>query len=444
MSHPLQSVHSDEPLPRRADVVIIGAGIVGVSAALELARRGLKVSVLEKGQIAAEQSSRNWGWIRQQGRDRRELKLIVESLAIWERWQNEWQVDLGFRRTGLTSLTRSPAELQRWRRWASRARESGIEVRELSASEAEAALPSTAAPWIGGLLTPTDARAEPALAAPAIAEAARRAGATLHQQTAVRALELDEEGAIRAVLTEHGRIETREVLLAAGAWSSLFLRPYGIRLPQLNVRSTVARTSAAPAIISGAFLSSEFCLRRRLDHGFSLTRRTGESFDLVPDALRFLRDFLPLFHRNFRDLKFRFGRHFFASWRRERARAPDQVSVYETVRVNDPAFDQTEVRQALKNLKKGRPQLAGVEVEQAWAGRIDLTPDLVPVISRVDAVGGLTIATGFSGHGFGIGPGAGRLAADLVRRAEPLVNPEPFRLDRFAAGKPLFIDPDVI
>jgi len=120
------------------------------------------------------------------------------------------------------------------------------------------------------------------------------------------------------------------------------------------------------------------------------------------------------------------------------------VSVYETVRVNDPAFDQTEVRQALKNLKKGRPQLAGVEVEQAWAGRIDLTPDLVPVISRVDAVGGLTIATGFSGHGFGIGPGAGRLAADLVRRAEPLVNPEPFRLDRFAAGKPLFIDPDVI
>ncbi|WP_204376905.1 NAD(P)/FAD-dependent oxidoreductase, partial [Aquitalea pelogenes] len=89
-----------------------------MSAALHLVRRGLKVALLEKGLVAAEQSSRNWGWVRQQGRDRRELPLIVHSLSLWDTWQQQLDTDLGFRRTGLLSLTRDPAVLARWQRWA--------------------------------------------------------------------------------------------------------------------------------------------------------------------------------------------------------------------------------------------------------------------------------------------------------------------------------------
>ena len=75
MPHPIVPFTSDDALPASADVVVIGAGIIGVTAALELARADLSVAVIEKGRVAAEQSSRNWGWVRQQGRDRREIPL---------------------------------------------------------------------------------------------------------------------------------------------------------------------------------------------------------------------------------------------------------------------------------------------------------------------------------------------------------------------------------
>ncbi|MTD34159.1 FAD-dependent oxidoreductase [Paludibacterium sp. dN 18-1] len=173
--HPFTETESDPALPPEADVVIIGGGIIGITAALELAQHGLKVAVLEKGKIAAEQSSRNWGWVRQQGRDRRELPLIVQSLALWEHYQQSLGTDLGFRRTGLVSLTRDEKELKRWQRWATRGRAADITVEELNTEQAERFLRAGSRPWLGGISTPTDAKAEPGLAVPALAKAARQA-----------------------------------------------------------------------------------------------------------------------------------------------------------------------------------------------------------------------------------------------------------------------------
>ena len=79
-------VSSDPALPKRADAVVIGGGIVGVAAAYFLAKKGISVALMEKGQIAGEQSGRNWGWCRQQNRDERELPLMKESIALWGRW----------------------------------------------------------------------------------------------------------------------------------------------------------------------------------------------------------------------------------------------------------------------------------------------------------------------------------------------------------------------
>src|ERR1019366_3814126 len=95
-------------------------------------------------------------------------------------------------------------------------------------------LPGTARTWQAGLYTATDGRAEPTLAAPAIAEAARRHGATLHQSCAARGLDT-QAGRVAGVVTEHGRIRTQAVLFAGGAWSTLFCRRHGIRLPQVSV-----------------------------------------------------------------------------------------------------------------------------------------------------------------------------------------------------------------
>ena len=443
MPHPLVSVASDEGLPSSADVVVIGGGIIGVSAALFLAREGLSVAVVEKGRIAAEQSSRNWGWVRQQGRDRRELALIVQSLAIWDDFQANLGPDLGFRRTGLLSLTRERAEMERWRRWAVRGRAAGIAAVELSPYEAEATLPARGQPWVGGLRTPTDGRAEPSIAAPAIAEAARHAGASLHQMTAARGLVVN-AGQVHGVVTEHGTIATRSVLLAAGAWSSLFLRHHHIRLPQLTVRETVTRTTSALEIAHGATLNAGICLRRRMDRGYTLTPRADNTHDLVPDSFRFFLDFLPLLRQSFSTTKLSFGPEFRAAWKRDRVRPAGEVSAFEMRRINDPAPDRRVAARVLADLRAERPELGEIAIAESWGGRIDTTPDIVPVIDRPIEVNGLTVATGFSGHGFGIGPGAGRLAADLVLGSTPLVDPTPFRLSRFSDHTPIFIDPDVI
>ncbi len=186
MSPPVDTVRGDGKLPAAADVVVIGGGIIGCSAAYFLAKKGLSVAVIEKGQIAGEQSSRNWGWCRQQGRDTREIPLIKESLTLWRGLNEEVGADTGFRRTGLLYVTKDAAELARWERWRDHARQYQIHTRLLSAAEAQAMMPGCEEKWIGGLHTPSDGRAEPAKAAPAIVEAARRLGVTLHQGCAAR------------------------------------------------------------------------------------------------------------------------------------------------------------------------------------------------------------------------------------------------------------------
>ncbi len=106
----------------------------------------------------------------------------------------------------------------------------------------------------------------------------------------------------------------------------------------------------------------------------------------------------------------------------------------------DPEPDVAGNAQAIERMKAMFPAAAGLQVVQQWAGLIDVTPDAVPVISTIDAVPGLVVATGFSGHGFGIGPAAGRLAADLATGAPPLVDPHAFRFSRFSDGSPIVVE----
>jgi glycine/D-amino acid oxidase-like deaminating enzyme len=130
----------------------------------------------------------------------------------------------------------------------------------------------------------------------------------------------------------------------------------------------------------------------------------------------------------------RLGRRFFEELA-EPARWPlDGPSPFEAVRVLDPAPSGDTLDKAAANLRAAFPAFRAAAVAEQWAGYIDATPDGIPVISRVDALPGFHIATGFSGHGFGIGPGAGRLMADLVSGAAPVVDPAPYRFARFSDG----------
>src|SRR6267143_2123670 len=117
MAPRVDAVRSDDVLPVRADVVIVGGGIIGASTAFFLAQKGVSTVLCEKGHIAGEQSSRNWGWCRKMGRDPRELPLIIESLRLWQDMNRLVEAETGFRQVGIMYLSETPEELDRNAAW---------------------------------------------------------------------------------------------------------------------------------------------------------------------------------------------------------------------------------------------------------------------------------------------------------------------------------------
>lgn len=433
MAPTVDPVHSDDTLPESADVVIAGGGIIGATAAWALAQRGVSVVLCEKGRIGAEQSSRNWGFCRQQGRDPRELPLIVEALRLWRGLEKEIEADVGFRQAGVLYMARTDKDMAAYEDWLEHARPFQIDSRTVAPDELDALVPGLAVQYKGALFTASDGRAEPAKAAPAIANAARRKGARILTGCAVRGVETH-GGRISAAVTEKGTIATTSVILAGGAWSRLFCGNNGIDLPQLKVLSSVMRTEPMPEITDRAVWGSGYAFRRRADGGYTVAHGDSSIAEIVPDSFRLFRAFIPAMRTDWDKLKIRFGARFFEELARPRRWALDAPSPFEAVRVLDPKPHGPTLDAALSNLRRAYPAFGEARIAERWAGLIDVTPDAVPVISHVDALPGLTIATGFSGHGFGIGPGAGRLAADLATDATPLVDPAPFRFSRFADG----------
>lgn len=426
-------VHGDETLPEAVDVVVIGGGIIGTSTTLELAERGLRVALCEKGGIGQEQSSRNWGWVRISRRDPREVPLMAEALRIWADLDRRTGRDTGYKRAGIIFTCADDKEYADHDRWNRNLDGYQLDSRMLSAAEFNAMFPGTNMQLKGALYTAADGRAEPQKAAPAIAEAARAKGAVILTECAVRGVETA-GGAISGVVTERGAIACKAVVLAGGAWSSLFAGFHGVRLPQLKVMNTVLRTRPIEGGPEQAIWANGFAMRKRQDGGYTVASGHENMVDIVPDSFRFGTAFLPALTKEWRSLNFRFGGRFLDEARIARRWALDEASPFEYCRVLDPKPSKKLSNQALANLKKAFPAFEKAQIAQRWGGYIDVAPDAVPVISAVDSLPGFFIATGFSGHGFGIGPAAGRLMADLVTGATPLVDPKNFRFSRFSDG----------
>ncbi len=423
------------PLPAACDVVVIGGGIIGVMAAWHLAERGLSVTVCEKGRIAGEQSSRNWGWIRQQGRDPAELPIMVESLRQWERLAKEFGDALGFRQTGVMYLANSAKALERFEAWLPHARDNGIDSRMLSRNEVAGRLAGSQAHWPGALFTASDARAEPSMALSALVTGAIRRGVTVIEGCAVRALDRT-GGHLAGVITERGRIGCEQVVLAGGAWSSLFARAEGISFPQLSVLSSVAATEPMAEIFPGAAADKDFAWRRREDGGYSLAPGTEHDFFIGPDALRHAKAYLPVLRNDWRSTHLRptAPSGYPDAWATPRRWAADERSPFEAARILNPKPNMGALRRAQDAFARAFPSLGRPKLRMAWAGMIDTMPDVVPVIDRVATIPGLMLATGMSGHGFGIGPAIGRVIADLVTGNATGHDLHRFRLSRFSDG----------
>jgi glycine/D-amino acid oxidase-like deaminating enzyme len=439
MSPAIERIASNETLPEAADVVIVGAGIVGSAAAYYLAKRGLSVALLEKGYVGCEQSSRTWGWCRQQNRDPREMPLTQLSLSLWDQLASETGRDPGFRRCGLVYATYDQQALATWESWLSVAQEFGVKTRMLTAAEAAERVPETRHKWLGGLHSMEDGKAEPALAAPVLAEGARTNGATIHQNCAARSLDIA-NGRVIGVHTEAGTIRTSAVLCAAGAWASRFLRPHGVSFPQASVRQTAVRTKPT-ANVGEVLYSPDFAMTRRLDGSYTLAISGRATLELTAQGIRYSRQFMPQFIKRIKAVSMKMGKSMFSGPESIGAMLTNNDRVFETIRVLDPHPSAALVRSIMDNVRGTFPALANIEIDHSWGAFVDCTPDAVPVVSGIETISGLYLAAGCSGHGFGTGPGIGYLASQLIANDTPAVDPDPFRHSRLLDGTKLTVGP---
>ena len=423
-------VKTSEGLPKQSTVVIIGGGIVGLTAALTLIERGIPVTVLEKGRIAGEQSSRNLGWIRKTSRLKDDVPLAQAADRLWAGMAARVGTEVGYRQSGIMFAARDEAQMAMYENWLKSVQDLELDSRILSGAEIDQLIPHGQEKWKGGIYTPSDGCAEPTLAASAIAQAALNQGAVIVENCAVRSLSLT-GGKVSGVVTEQGEIRCEQVLLAGGLWSRRFLGNLGIKLPTLPLICSVLHTDSLPVGTEIAFGAPDFSFRKHRDGGFIITQRGALDAPLTLDHLLIGTQYLDQLRHQRSFLRVGFSHYSLKDLTLARRWSAQSVSPFERIRTMDPASNMKLNHEAVSNLKKAWPQFAGLRVKSAWAGVIDVTPDSTPVISPVSQIPGLTLATGFSGHGFGTSPAAGQLAADLVSRHQPIINPAPYAFERF-------------
>lgn len=430
MAPQITPVATSGDLPNETTVVVIGGGIVGLSTALCLAERGVPVTVIEKGRIAGEQSSRNLGWVRKVARPPVDLPMAQAAERLWLQMPQRVGEDCGFRQAGIAYVSRTQEELAVHEAWLESVKGSGVDSRLLTPAQIAEMIPGSTGTWVGGIVTPSDGRAEPTLASSAIARAAMAKGAVIVENCAVRALEKT-GGTVTGVVTERGEIRCQQVVLAGGVWSRRFLANHGVSLLTLPLVAAVLRTEPMEGPTDCAVGGADFSFRKRLDGGYTITQRGALFAPLTLDHLLIGLKYLPTLIAQWKNLRVSLGKEFLADLALSRRWKLHQQSPFEKVRTMDPPVEQGLNDEAMHNLIAAWPIFAKAKVAQQWGGMIDVTPDSMPVIGPVKGLPGLTLATGFSGHGFGTGPAAGELVADLVMGQTPLIDPTPYRFDRF-------------
>jgi len=417
------------------DVVIIGGGIVGCATAYYLAKRGLKVTLLEKGRLAWEQSSRNWGFVRRQNRASPEIPIAVLGHRLWRELSSELKAETDWVEGGGLSLARTEAEMAPYEAAQEEAKAHGIDTRIIGREEIQGLIPGMEGQFVGGLYTASDGMAHPLKTTLALAEAARSNGVAIREYCAVEGF-LTEGSHVVGVCTEQGEVRGKITLCAAGIFARNLSRMLGLNLPVRAIRESVAATAPMAPLTNLTVFGKEVCFRQTRVGSIYLSRTNlgSADFDVTLEAFRNIRHFLPSFLK-YRDiLRIHVGKPLWEDilrampWSQARRRP-----FFHAVDL-EPAVNSKTVAACIEAFMNHFPALGPIKVERTWAGIIDSTPDLLPVLGPVAAREGIWFATGHSGHGFGIGPPVGYLLAEWIAEGRPSVDLHPMRFERFAEG----------
>jgi glycine/D-amino acid oxidase-like deaminating enzyme len=363
--------------------------------------------------------------VRQQGRDAAELPLMMACNRIWQGLEAELEADLEWIQGGNLALAYDAKRMELIEQWLALAKEHGLDTRLLTSQQFRELVPAAKSNLLGAMYTPGDGQAEPQKVCPAFQRAAQVLGARFMTGCAVEGIEL-QSGAVCGVHTEQGPIRASTVVCAAGAWSSRLVRPLGVRLPSLWMKGSVARTAPVKNLIAaGVWGNAAF--RQRRDGRLYMALGVEGEHHLMLDSLRFLPAFLPVYRHNRVEVKFKLGRVLVDD-------LLGRFDDYGRHRALDPPPSRQQIERAVSHIQAEYDGLIGLTVERRWAGYMDCTPDMLPVIDRLDRPRGLVLATGFSGHGFGMGPIVGRLVAEIILDAKPSLDLGALRFGRFREG----------
>jgi sarcosine oxidase subunit beta len=372
-------------LPGRAEVVVVGGGVVGTSAAFHLAEAGVDVLLLERNELASGSTSRAAGGVRAQFSDPLNIALGLRSLEAFARFPERPGAEIDLKRVGYLFLLDREEDVPAFERGVALQNEHGVPSRFVTLEEAAALSPLAGLDGVlAATYSPLDGHASPEAVVQGYATGARRHGATVVTGCEVTGI-MVRDASIRGVATGLGTVETEVVVCAAGPWSAGLGRMVGLELPVEPVLRQIGFTGPAPDLPAH-----------------------------VPMTIDFTSGFY--FHREGPGLLFGMA---------DRSQAPGF----------DAHVDPSWLDQVTAVAERRLPRLLEMGMAGGWKGYYEVTPDHNALIGEA-SISRFLYATGFSGHGFLQAPTVGEIVRDLVLRREPVLDVAPLSVERFARQAP--------
>jgi sarcosine oxidase subunit beta len=361
------------------DVIIVGGGIVGSSAALCLARAGRTVVLIERDFCGSRSSGVNYGGVRRQGRPLSQLPLSCRAHAIWGQLQAWVGIDGEYTRSGHLKLARSEADLAALQAYAQATERFALGLQVMDRAELRARFPWVGDVAAGASLCPEDGHANPRLVSPAFARAARQQGARVYEQTTV--VHVEHTSGVFEVHSQEGQTFAAPWLLnCAGAWAGQLAAQFDEPVPMRAHHPAMLVTEPLPLFMTASTgVEGGGIYARQVARG-NCVLGGGRGYAEGPDTAR---------------------------------------------------SGQAAILDILRNATELYPSLVGAQAIRSWSGTEGYLPDNEPVLGPSETCPGLLHGFGFAGAGFQIGPAAGEALAQCVLSGTPDHSLAAFSIGRF-------------